>query len=122
MAAALMAARPVGTPIPPPIPSRRLSRRPSPLAQLMSARDTYLNLPLRLRPGAFRDRASAPGTEVEVVGEDGDWYRVVIPEATGYVYKDYLDVTGTGGPAAPSEEDGQDAPDPSGSGFDEDTP
>ncbi len=33
------------------------------------------------------------GTEVEVVGEDGDWYQVVIPEATRYVYKDYLDVT-----------------------------
>ncbi|WP_235388165.1 CD1107 family mobile element protein [Enterocloster clostridioformis] len=60
------------------------------------------------------------GTEVEVVGEDGDWYQVVIPEATGYVYKDYLDVTEQEAPAAPSEEDGQDAPDP-GSGFDEDT-
>ena len=32
------------------------------------------------------------GTEVEVVGEDGDWYQVVVPEASGYVYKDYLDV------------------------------
>ena len=32
------------------------------------------------------------GTEVEVVGEDGDWYQVVVPETSGYVYKDYLDV------------------------------
>ena len=50
------------------------------------------------------------GTEVEVVGEDGDWYEVVVPEATGYVYKDYLDVAEQEPPAAPPEEDGQDQP------------
>ena len=82
--------------------------------------DTYLNL----RSGSGMEHSVIGhllrGTEVEVVGEDGDWYQVVIPEATGYVYKDYLDVTEQEAPAAPSEEDGQDAPDP-GSGFDEDT-
>ena len=82
--------------------------------------DTYLNL----RSGSGLEHSVIGhllrGTEVEVVGEDGDWYQVVIPEATGYVYKDYLDVTEQEAPAAPSEEDGQDAPDP-GSGFDEDT-
>lgn len=31
-----------------------------------------------------------PGEEVQVVSEDGDWYEVVIPERTGYVYKDYI--------------------------------
>ena len=82
--------------------------------------DTYLNL----RSGSGMEHSVIGhllrGTEVEVVGESGDWYQVVIPEATGYVYKDYLDVTEQEAPAAPSEEDGQDAPDP-GSGFDEDT-
>ena len=82
--------------------------------------DTYLNL----RSGSGLEHSVIGhllrGTEVEVVGEDGDWYQVVIPEATGYVYKDYLDVTEQEASAAPSEEDGQDAPDP-GSGFDEDT-
>lgn len=33
-----------------------------------------------------------PGEEVQVVSEDGDWYQVVIPERTGYVYKDYIDM------------------------------
>ena len=82
--------------------------------------DTYLNL----RSGSGLEHSVIGhllrGTEVEVVGESGDWYEVVVPEATGYVYKDYLDVTEQEAPAAPSEEDGQDAPDP-GSGFDEDT-
>jgi len=82
--------------------------------------DTYLNL----RSGSGMEHSVIGhllrGTEVEVIGESGDWYQVVVPEATGYVYKDYLDVTEQEAPAAPSEEDGQDAPDP-GSGFDEDT-
>ncbi len=33
-----------------------------------------------------------PGAQVEVVGEEGDWYKVTIPEQTGYVYGDYLSV------------------------------
>ena len=82
--------------------------------------DTYLNL----RSGSGLEHSVIGhllrGTEVEVVGEDGDWYEVVVPEATGYVYKDYLDVAEQEAPASPPEEDGQDAPDP-GSGFDEDT-
>ena len=82
--------------------------------------DTYLNL----RSGSGLEHSVIGhllrGTEVEVVGEDGDWYEVVIPEATGYVYKDYLDVTEQEAPSSPSEEDEQDAPAP-GSGFDEET-
>ena len=27
-----------------------------------------------------------PGEKVQVISEDGDWYQVVIPERTGYVY------------------------------------
>lgn len=34
------------------------------------------------------------GDELEIVGEDGDWYEVVVKERTGYVYKDYVDVAG----------------------------
>ena len=82
--------------------------------------DTYLNL----RSGSGLEHSVIGhllrGTEVEVVGEDGDWYEVVVPEATGYVYKDYLDVAEQEAPASPSEEDGRDAPDISG-GIDEDT-
>lgn len=33
-----------------------------------------------------------PGEEVQVVGEDGEWYQVVVPEKNGYVSKDYLKV------------------------------
>lgn len=33
-----------------------------------------------------------PGEEVQVVGEDGEWYQVVVPEKIGYVSKDYLKV------------------------------
>lgn len=33
-----------------------------------------------------------PGEKVQVVSKDGDWYQVVIPEQTGYVYKDYVDM------------------------------
>ena len=33
-----------------------------------------------------------PGEEVQVVGENGEWYQVVVPEKTGYVSKDYLKV------------------------------
>ena len=82
--------------------------------------DTYLNL----RSGSGLEHSVIGhllrGTEVEVIGESGDWYEVVVPEATGYVYKDYLDVAEQEAPASPSEEDGRDAPDISG-GIDEDT-
>ena len=33
-----------------------------------------------------------PGEKVQVISEDGDWYQVVIPGRTGYVYKDYVDM------------------------------
>lgn len=82
--------------------------------------DTYLNL----RSGSGLEHSVIGhllrGTEVEVIDESGDWYEVVVPEATGYVYKDYLDVAEQEAPAAPPAEDGQDAPDTSG-GFDEET-
>lgn len=82
--------------------------------------DTYLNL----RSGSGMEHSVIGhllrGTEVEVIGESGDWYEVVVPEATGYVYKDYLDVAEQEVPTAPPADDGQDSPDTSG-GFDEDT-
>lgn len=82
--------------------------------------NTYLNL----RSGSGMEHSVIGhllrGTEVEVIGESGDWYEVVVPEATGYVYKDYLNVTEQEVPVAPSGDDGQGAPDASG-GFDEDT-
>ena len=51
---------------------------------------------LHLRSGAGFDYEIIghllPGAQVEVVGEEGDWYKVTIPEQTGYVYGDYLSV------------------------------
>ena len=82
--------------------------------------DTYLNL--RTGPGMENQILGhlLRGTELEVVGEDGDWYQVILPETAGYVHKDYLTVAEQEAPAAPPTEDGQDKPDASG-GFDEDT-
>jgi uncharacterized protein YgiM (DUF1202 family) len=51
---------------------------------------------LHLRSGAGMDYEIIghllPGAQVEVVGEEGGWYKVTIPEQTGYVYSDYLTV------------------------------
>ena len=51
---------------------------------------------LHLRTGAGLDYEIIghllPGAQVQVVGEEGDWYKVVIPEQIGYVYSDYLSV------------------------------
>lgn len=33
-----------------------------------------------------------PGEEVVVIGTEGDWYEVIVPEKTGYVHSDYLEV------------------------------
>lgn len=35
------------------------------------------------------------GQQVEVTGEDGDWYQITIPAQVGYVYKDYVNVENT---------------------------
>lgn len=31
-----------------------------------------------------------PGEEVKVIGVDGDWYQITVPEKNGYVHSDYL--------------------------------
>ena len=33
-----------------------------------------------------------PGEEVIIIGTDGDWYQVTIPEKTGYVHSDYVEL------------------------------
>lgn len=33
-----------------------------------------------------------PGEEVIVIGSEGDWYEVIVPEKTGYVHSDYLEI------------------------------
>ena len=33
-----------------------------------------------------------PGEEVSVIGTEGNWYQIIVPEKTGYVHKNYLDV------------------------------
>lgn len=36
-----------------------------------------------------------PGEEVIVIGSEGDWYEVIVPEKTGFVHSDYLEVLET---------------------------
>ena len=41
-----------------------------------------------------------PGEQVNVVSQEGDWVKIIVPEKTGYVYRDYLrieDVKQSGG-------------------------
>lgn len=51
---------------------------------------------LNVRTGAGMDYEVIdqlrPGEEVSVIGTEGNWYKIVVPERTGYVHKDYLDV------------------------------
>ncbi|MCD8013465.1 MAG: DUF4366 domain-containing protein [Lachnospiraceae bacterium] len=68
-----------------------------------------VNSRLNLRSGAGTDYSIIGqllnGTEVEVIGQDGNWYEIVVPEMTGYVYGDYLDVSeGTATIESDSEE------------------
>ena len=35
------------------------------------------------------------GTQVEVIGTDGDWVKILLPERVGYVHSDYLTVSDT---------------------------
>ena len=56
---------------------------------------------LNVRTGAGLDNyafAQLPnGTVVEVVGTDGDWYMIRLPEKIGYVYSGYMTLSDTGG-------------------------
>ena len=58
---------------------------------------------LNVRTGAGLDNYAFTqlpnGTVVEVVGTDGDWYMVRLPEKFGYVYSGYMTLSGTGGEA-----------------------
>lgn len=54
---------------------------------------------LNLRTGAGLDYEIIDqlrcGEEVIVIGSEGDWYEVIIPEKTGYVHSDYLELIET---------------------------
>lgn len=56
---------------------------------------------LNVRTGAGLDSYAFTqlpnGTVVEVVGTDGDWYMVRLPEKIGYVYSGYMTLSDTGG-------------------------
>ncbi len=64
---------------------------------------------LHLRNGAGMDYDIIghllPGAQVEVIGEDGDWYQVTVPEQTGYVHRDYLTVLESASSADDVDED-----------------
>lgn len=52
---------------------------------------------LNVRTGAGLDNTAFTqlpnGTTVEVIGTDGDWIKILLPERVGYVYSDYLTVS-----------------------------
>lgn len=54
---------------------------------------------LNVRTGAGLDKtafAQLPnGTQVKVIGTDGDWVKILLPERIGYVHSDYLTVSDT---------------------------
>lgn len=54
---------------------------------------------LNVRTGAGLDNNAFTqlpnGATVEVIGTDGDWIQVLLPERVGYVYSDYLTVSDT---------------------------
>lgn len=56
---------------------------------------------LNLRTGAGLDYEIIdqlrPGEEVTVIGSEGDWYEVIVPEKKGYVHSDYLKVIESSG-------------------------
>ena len=51
---------------------------------------------LNVRTGAGMDYEIidwlSPGEEVKVIGSEGDWYEVIVPEKKGYVYGYYLEL------------------------------
>lgn len=53
---------------------------------------------LNVRTGAGLDHTAFTqlpnGTTVEVIGEDGDWLKIILPERIGYVHSDYMAVSG----------------------------
>ena len=56
---------------------------------------------LNLRTGAGLDYEIIdqlrPGEKVTVIGSEGDWYEVIVPEKKGYVHSDYLEVIESSG-------------------------
>lgn len=54
---------------------------------------------LNVRTGAGIDKTAFTqlpnGTQVEVIGTDGDWVKILLPERVGYVHSDYLTVSDT---------------------------
>ena len=54
---------------------------------------------LNVRNGAGLDNTAFTqlpnGTSVEVIGTDGDWIKILLPERVGYVYSDYLTISDT---------------------------
>ena len=55
---------------------------------------------LNVRTGAGLDNDAFTqlpnGTQVEVIGTEGEWVKVLLPEREGYVHSDYLTITDTG--------------------------
>ena len=56
---------------------------------------------LNVRTGAGMDYTAFTqlpnGTTVKVIGTDGDWLKVILPEKVGYVYSGYMTLSDTGG-------------------------
>lgn len=62
---------------------------------VIAATGTVTGSSVRLRNGASSDSAAitsaSKGEQVEVIGEEGDWYQVVFEGTTGYMSKEYIE-------------------------------
>lgn len=67
---------------------------------------------LNVRTGAGLDNDAftqlPDGAQVEVIGTEGEWVKVLLPEREGYVHSDYLTITDTA--ASPSPWTGRTSP------------
>lgn len=74
--------------------SWHLNAKPEQTGKVVNV-NSYLNL--RTGPGTNYSIIGhlLNGAEVEVLGESGGWYKIVIPEQTGYVCGKYLEVLST---------------------------
>ncbi len=93
-----------------PTPEPTADPTPEPIMGYISAR----SLNLRATPGTDGDivKECSGGQAVEIVGEDGDWYKVVVAGATGYMLKEYVSLGAAPDTAAAPVEQPQTEPDP----------
>lgn len=91
-----------GTPAPPTTPA------PAPTPPATDVRTGQVTAPLRFRRDPSTNqveiRTLAVGQNVTILGETGDWFRIRIGSEEGYVHRNWVRISGTAAPTAPSTE------------------